>query len=496
MDTGPGPNPDPSAPGAGLASAVVPDLVQLDAVELSWSIRRREVSCAEVMNAFLAHIDRFNPLVNAIVSRVDDDLLLQRARQRDEELERGEYRGWMHGFPIAVKDMADAEGFPTTMGSPILERNYPAADELAVRRMREAGAIVVGKTNVPEFGLGSHTFNPVFGTTGNPYDPQRSAGGSSGGAAAALAMRMLPVADGSDFMGSLRNPAAFCNVLGLRPSFGRIPAEGFVSEPAVLGPMGRTVRDTAMLLSTMAGPDDRAPLAVEQDPAIFTEPLERDLRGTKIGWVGDFDGHLPTEDGVLQLCTSSFATFTGVGCSVEPISTALPIEQAWRTFLLWRHWMQGTKLAHLHDDPATREQLKPEAVFELEGYRSLTAPDIAEALEGRNRWHAAVSALLDEYDFLLAPTAQVFPFDAELRWPDRIAGRPMDTYHRWMETVAPWTLSGHPVVNLPAGFGSAGLPTGVQLIGRHRDELSLLRVAHAYEQASDWVHRVLPPALR
>lgn len=496
MTTGPGPNSDPSAPGAGLASAVVPDLVQLDAVELSWSIRRREVSCVEVMDTFLAHINRFNPLVNAIVSRVDDDLLLRRARQRDEELERGEYRGWMHGFPIAVKDMADAEGLPTTMGSPVLERNYPAADELAVRRMRESGAIVVGKTNVPEFGLGSHTFNPVFGTTGNPYQPDRTAGGSSGGAAAALAMRMLPVADGSDFMGSLRNPAAFCNVLGLRPSFGRVPAEGFVSDPGVSGPMGRTVRDTAMLLSTIAGSDQRAPLSVAQDPAIFTEPLEQDLRGTKIGWVGDFDGYLPTEDGMLELCATSFATFTGIGCTVEPVRTALPVERAWRTFLLWRHWMQGTKLADLHADPETREQLKPEAAFEVEGYRSLTASDIAAALEGRNRWHDAVSALFDEYDFLLAPTAQVFPFDVELRWPDRIAGHPMDTYHRWMETAAPWTLSGHPVINLPVGFGPPGLPAGVQLIGRHHDELSLLRVAHSYEQASDWVHRVLPPALR
>lgn len=485
------------SPGAGLASPDIPELVLLDAVELSWLIERGEVSCVEVMRTFLAHIDRFNPHVNAIVSRAPDEQLLAEARQRDEELARGERRGWMHGFPVAVKDLADAQGFPTTKGSPILTGLRPETDELFVRRMRESGAVVIGKTNVPEFGLGSHTFNPVFGTTTNPYDHGRTAGGSSGGAAAALAMRMLPVADGSDFMGSLRNPGAFCNVLGLRPTFGRVPGEGFLSSPAVTGPMGRTARDTAMLLSTMAGPDELAPLSVEQDPAVFAGSLERDVNGVRIGWLGDFDGYLPTESGILDLCADSLRVFEEVGCEVEPVTTRLPVERAWETFLLWRHWMLSRGLGELDADPALRAQLKPEAVFELAGARSLTTTDIGAALDGRDQWRAAVSGLFDTYDFLLAPTTQVFPFDAQLRWPGEIAGRSMDTYHRWMEVVAPWTLSGHPVINLPTGFGGPdGLPTGVQLIGRGHDELGLLQLAHAYEQASDWVHRVLAPCLR
>jgi len=483
-------------PGAGLASPDVAELVLLDAVELSWLIARREVSCVEVAEAFLAHIDRFDPQVTAIVSRAPREQVLDEARHRDRELARGERRGWMHGFPIAVKDLADARGFPTTRGSPLLTGRPAQSDELFVRRMRESGAVVIGKTNVPEFGLGSHTFNDVFGTTTNPYDPSRSAGGSSGGAAAALALRMLPVADGSDFMGSLRNPAAFCNVLGLRPTFGRVPSEGFVSEPAVAGPMGRTARDTAMLLSTMAGPHERAPLSVEQDPAVFAGSLQRDLTGTRIGWVGDFGGYLPTEPGVLDQCASTFGVFEQLGCTVEPAGEQLPVERAWRTFLLWRHWMTARSLGALGSEAELADRVKPEAAFELAGARSLTAADVDEALDGRDAWRARVSELFETFDFLLAPTAQVFPFDAALRWPAEIDGRRMDTYHRWMEVVAPWTLSGHPVVNLPAGFGPGGLPTGVQLIGRGHDEFGLLQVAHAYEQASDWVHRVLPPCLR
>ncbi|KAA5830051.1 amidase [Saccharopolyspora hirsuta] len=484
------------APGSGLPASEIPGLVLLDAVELSWLISRREVSCAEVMETYLAHIDRFNPEVNAIVSRADEAKLLDEARQRDQELDRGEHRGWMHGFPIAVKDLSDAAGLPTTKGSPVFADAIADRDDLHVRRMREAGAIVIGKTNVPEFGLGSHTFNPVFGTTRNPYDTARSAGGSSGGAAAALALRLLPVADGSDFMGSLRNPAAWNNIVSLRPSFGRIPGEGFLSSPSVIGPMGRTVRDVAMLLSTMAGPDERSPLSIEQDPELFTGTLERDFDGVRIGWIGDFDGYLPTEPGLLELCAESFAAFGEIGCEVEPVAKRLPVEQAWETFLLWRSWTVGRNHAELYDDPAARPLLKPELIFEIENYHRLRVTDISRALTGRDEWYAAVAELFDEYDFLLAPSAQVFPFDAEQRWPQQIGDRSMDTYHRWMEAVAPWTLSGHPVANLPVGCNAAGLPMGVQLIGRNHAEWSLLQLAHAYERATDWPHRFLPPLLR
>jgi ureidomalonase len=484
------------APGSGLPASQIPDLVLLDAVELSWLIRRREISCVEVLETYLGHIERFNPAVNAIVSRADEAKLIDEARQRDQELDRGEYAGWMHGFPIAVKDLSDAGGFPTTMGSPILAEEIATTDELHVRRMRDAGAIVIGKTNVPEFGLGSHTFNPVFGTTFNAYDTTRSAGGSSGGAGSALALRMLPVADGSDFMGSLRNPAAWGNLVSLRPSFGRIPTEGFLSAPSVVGPMGRTVRDVAMLLSTMAGPDEGAPLSIEQDPKLFTGRLERDFAGTRIGWIGDFDGYLATEPGVLDLCAESFGAFAEIGCVVEPVSRRLPIEQAWETFLLWRSWTVGRNFVDLHADAATRALLKPELIFEIEGYQRLTVDDVSRALTGRDEWYAAVSRLFADYDYLLAPSAQVFPFDADQRWPRHIGGRSMDTYHRWMETVAPWSLSGLPIVNLPAGFNDTGLPMGVQLIGRNHAEWPLLQLAYAYERATDWPHRVLPPLLR
>ena len=479
---------------SGIPSSSVPEPVLLDAVELSWSIRQRELSCVEVAEAFLAHIDRFNPMINAIVSRADPDDVLAQAREKDAQLDRGEPVGWMHGFPIAVKDLSDAAGFPTTQG---FARGEPAAaDETFVRRMKDAGAIVLGKTNVPEFGLGSHTFNPVFGTTANPYDRDRTAGGSSGGAAAALAMRMLPVADGTDFMGSLRNPAAFCNVLGMRPSFGRVPAPGFVGDPSVAGPMARTVRDLAMLLSTMAGPDARAPLALDGDPAVFAADLRCDPAGLRIGWVGDFDGYLATEPGVLEVCGSAVDLFGSLGCAVEPVPAAdLPLQRAWETFLLWRCWMVGEKLRAVAEDPAARERMKPEALYEVAGHEGLRVPDVSAALSGRDAWQQVVAGLFERYDFLLAPTAQVFPFDAEQRWPRSINGREMDTYHRWMETAAPWTLAGNPVLNLPAGFNDAGLPMGVQLIGPARGERELLRLGHAYEQASDWVHAALPPVL-
>lgn len=471
------------------------DPVLLDATELSAAIRRREVSCVEVMSAYLSHIEKLNPQVNAIVSMQDGDRLLEEARYRDRQLAAGQYLGWMHGFPHAVKDLADVAGFPTTKGSPIFAGTIATTDSLFVRRIKAAGAIIVGKTNTPEFGLGSHTFNPVFGTTRNPYDLSRTAGGSSGGAAAALATRMVPVADGSDFGGSLRNPAAYNNVIGFRPAFGRVPEPGFVSHPSVAGPMGRTVSDVAMLLSVMAGPDRTAPLSIEEDPRRFTEDLLTEVSGTRIAWVGDYDGYLPTEPGVLELCRSSFAAFESIGCVVEEALPSMSPERVWETFVAWRHWLLLDSLGDYYANPATRAQLKPEAVYEVEGGLPMTALDVVAALRARNEWYVAVDALLERYDYILAPTAQVFPFDAELRWPTEIAGRTMDTYHRWMETVAAWTLAGLPVINLPVGFNAAGLPMGVQLIGRNHGERDLLGLAYAYEQATQWVKHSPPPLL-
>ncbi len=473
----------------------VPDIVALDALTLSRAIRRREVSCAEVMRAYLDHIDRLNPAVNAIVGMQDHELSLATARERDEQLARGEYLGWMHGLPHAVKDLAAAKGLPMTMGSPIYKDHVAPADDLFVSRIRRAGAVVIGKTNAPEFGLGSQTWNTVWGTTGNAYDPSRTAGGSSGGAAAALALRMLPVADGSDFMGSLRNPAAFNNVLGFRPSWGRVPDPGFIAMPDVDGPMARTTADLAALLSVMAGPDDGSPLSIAEDPARFTADLRHDFRGTRIAWVGDWNGHLATEPGLLDLCERSFAVFESIGCTVHRALPAYAPERIWETFLTWRWWSNAGRRHDLYDDPGRRALLKPEAIWEIENGLRLSALDLSRAATARTELYAAVRGLFEDHDFVLAPSAQVFPFDKSVHWPREIAGRPMDTYHRWMETTACWSLTGLPAAALPAGFNPHGLPTGIQLIGKPRADLPVLRLAHAYEHSTPWLTHNPPPLL-
>ncbi|MEL7976045.1 amidase [Isoptericola sp. F-RaC21] len=471
------------------------DLVTLDALALSGLIRRRQVSCVEVMTTYLDHIEEHNPAVNAIVALRSRAELVAEAREKDRQLRRGDRAGWMHGFPHAVKDLAAAKGIRFTSGSPIYADRVADTDDLFVRRIKEAGAIVIGKTNTPEFGLGSQTYNPVYGATATPYDTERTSGGSSGGAASALALRMLPVADGSDYMGSLRNPAAFCNVMGFRPSWGRVPGPGFVAQGGVSGPMGRSAADVAMLLSTMAGPDRSAPLAIDEDPAVFTRTLQRDFRGTRIAYVGDWDGHLATEPGVLDLVESSFGAFEALGCTVERALPAFDPARVWDLFLTWRWWsMLG--YGDLYDDPSTRRKMKPELVWEIENGLRLSARDVAEAVEARTAWYGAVSDLFAEYDFVLAPSAQVFPFDKETHWPSSVDGREMDTYHRWMETVAPWTMSAHPVAGVPVGFDDRGLPMGVQIIGPDNGDRAVLQLAHAYEQRTRWTARVLPPALR
>lgn len=478
-----------SAPGV---SARTYDIVALKARALSRAIRRRDLSCEEVMEAYLEHIASINPQVNAIVGMQDPELSLQQARKRDRELRRGDYRGWMHGLPHAVKDLTAAAGLPWTEGSPIHRDRVATTDDLFVRRIKSAGAVVIAKTNTPEFGLGSQTYNAVWGTTGNAYDPTRTAGGSSGGAASALALRMLPVADGSDYMGSLRNPAAFNNVIGFRPSWGRVPSPGFVAQMGVAGPMGRTTADVAALLSVMAGPDASAPLGVDEDPDGFTRALRRDFTGTRIAWVGDWGGHLPYEDGVIDLCRNALRAFEALGCRIDEATPDYPVEDVWRTFLTWR-WWANLGLHSFYADPATREQLKPEAIWEIEQGEKLSALDVTRAVAARDGYYRSVLRLFDTYDYVLAPAAQVFPFDKSVHWPSTVAGRTMDTYHRWMETVVPWSLSGLPVAAVPAGFGRQGLPTGLQLIGRNRADFAVLQLAHAYEQATRWTSR--PPKL-
>ena len=476
-------------------------IVAMGARQMATAIRRRVLSSREVMTAHLAQVDRLNPRFNAIVSRVDSDLLLKQAAAMDEEAVAGRFQGPLHGLPHAVKDTAPVKGIRSTQGSPILRDNIPVVDSLVVERMRKAGLIFVGKTNVPEFALGSHSFNPLFGVTGNAYDPRRSAGGSTGGGAVALALRMMPLADGSDFGGSLRNPAGWNNVFGFRPSFGRVPSvpnsDVFWQNFATSGPMARSVEDLALLLSVQAGQDARSPFSLPDDPTVFAGALDQDWTGKRIGWLGDLDGALPMEAGVLDTCVKALEAFEAIGMQVEAASLSEPTAEMWRTAVTLRHWSVGSDLQAFYDDPAKRALMKPEAIWEVEGGMKLTALQLAAASAGRTRIYQAFRKAFERFDFLVLPTAQVFPFENATRWPKTIAGVEMDSYHRWMEVTLPATMAGLPVLAAPAGFGGAhGLPMGLQIIGPNHADLAVLKLGHAYEQASAWIAASPPAALK
>jgi amidase len=388
------------------------DIVMMDAVGLGRAIASRQLSCAEVMTAFLDHIDVVNPKVNAIVALQDRGALIGEAKAADDQVRRGETIGPLHGFPHAVKDLAWVRGIRSTSGSPILKDFVPAEDTLFVERLRATGAIFIGKTNTPEFGKGSHTYNPVYGVTRNAYDQSRSAGGSSGGAAVALALRMVPLADGSDYGGSLRNPAGWNNVFGFRTSFGVVPVAGpevWSPTMGVVGPMARSVADLALLLSVQAGYDPRAPLSVAGDGARFLAPLEADFTGKRIAWLGDFNGFAPYEPGVLEVCRAALATFEQLGCVVEEAVPDYPPEPVWQAQLKLRAWQAGSGLIEFYNDPAKRALMKPEVIFEVEGGLRLSAYEVAQAGVVRSEWSAAARRLFERYDYLVAPTAQVFP---------------------------------------------------------------------------------------
>ena len=474
-----------------------PDPVtDLAAHALAAAIGARTLSCREVMQAFLARIDAVNPVHNAIVSRRDSDVLLGEAAACDAELarhsERATARPFLFGLPQAIKDIALTAGLTTTFGSPLLRHNIPAHDGLMAARMKAAGCIVVGKTNTPEFGLGSHTFNEVFGATRNAYDPTRSAGGSSGGAAVALAARLLPVADGSDSMGSLRNPAAWANVFGFRPSQGRVPLlpaqDVWVSHFGTEGPMARNVLDLALLLDVQAGYDPRSPLSLASEAA-FAErlravPAAGESAPIRIGWLGDLGGHLAMEGGILATCSSALGQLEVSGCRVEPMALGFAPERLWDAWLTWRSWLVHARIAPFLVEPENHALIKPEALWEHDQGTQLSASKMMAASNERSAFFQHVLALFEQVDFLALPTTQVWPFPVEWRWPKEIAGRTMDTYHRWMEVVILATFAGLPCISVPAGFNAAGLPMGLQLIGRPRDDLGVLRLAQRYEQAA------------
>ena len=457
------------------------------------------------MNAYLDRIERLNPNFNAIVSLVDRDLLQEESKKLDLELDRGTSRGWMHGFPCAPKDLAPTQGLTTTLGSPLFKHHVPSEDSVAVSRMRASGAILIGKTNTPEFGLGSNTYNTVFGATANAYNPKKTAGGSSGGAAVALALDLLPVADGSDFMGSLRNPAAYANVFGLRPSIGRVPtlpaSEVFISSLGVDGPMAKTVDDLARLLGTISGHASKAPLSLSQSHESFAREID-DLLNTpdpqnipafKVGWLGDLSRYLPMERGIKERCKAGLTRMQAVGARVLDVQLQMDPSRVWKAWLTWRAVLNGHRLGPVLQLPNARDLMKPEALWEIEQSRSISAQEFMNASAVRTSFLNDMLRLFEDHDVLALPSAQVWPFDKDLHWPPSIdtsrGTRPMDTYHRWMEVVIYATFAGLPVINVPVGFNDQGLPMGMQLIGKPHGEIALLKIARAYEtQIGDWLN--------
>ena len=469
------------------------------ALNLSRAIHLKQVSCQEVMQATLARIARLNPQSNAIINLQEPELLMAQAKERDAQLARGESMGWMHGMPQAIKDLANVQGLRTTLGSPLMKNFVATEDGLLATRMKAAGAIVIGKTNTPEFGLGSHTFNEVFGPTRNAWDPSKSAGGSSGGAAVALAQRLLPVADGSDFMGSLRNPAGWNHVFGMRPSQGRVPMwptqDAFIAQLGTEGPMARHVSDMAMLLSTQAGAHPQCPLSLTEDPGVFAGSLDSDPKGLRLGWLGDLRGYLPMEEGILDLCQSALTSFSDMGCQVDEATLGMPPEQIWQAWLVWRQALVGPRVAPFLIHPANRAHVKPEALWEHDQSLTLTGAQLMSASASRTRYYLSMLQLFEKFDVLAIPVAQVWPFDVSWALPQTVAGQVMDTYHRWMEVVIYATFAGLPSISVPAGFGANGLPMGLALIGKPQGDWALLKLAHAYEMANQDMITRQPPSI-
>ncbi len=464
----------------------------MDARAQSAALENGELSSLELMDATLARIEAVNPQVNAIVSLRDGDRLRDEARAADN----APRSGWLHGMPIAIKDLANAAGLPTSMGSPLFAGQVAETDDLIVARLRTAGAIIIGKTNTPEFGLGSHTVNPVHGATRNPYDLGRSAGGSSGGAAVALATGMLSVADGSDMMGSLRNPAGWNNVYGMRPTWGTVPREPvgdmFLHQLATSGPMARSPADLAALLDVMTGRDPREPLS--RDAPDTLAGIDVAPKGLKIGWLGDWDGAFPYAEGIADISQAALVQMEGMGHNVETLPAPFDADAMWQSWTDLRSFAVAGGLGVIHADPARREYLKPAAIWEVERGLAMSAMDVHRASEIRSDWFRKVTRMFESMDVLVLPSAQLWPFDVEWAYPENIAGQAMDTYHRWMQVVIPAGLIGLPVVNVPVGFGAEGLPAGIQLIGPRGSDAMLLRLAQQWHGATDWP-RARPPKL-
>jgi amidase len=460
--------------------------------ELSRQIQIRQLSSREVMSACLAQINRLNPALNAIVARLDDDRCLALADAADRATARGEAGGPLHGLPTAFKDLEPAAGFPFTRGSPIYKDLIATEDSVIVERIRRAGAIAIGKTNVPEFGMGSHTYNNVYGATRNPYDRTKTAGGSSGGAGAALAAGLLPFADGGDLGGSLRNPANFNNIVALRPSVGLVP-NAPVQIPfvgmTVKGPMARSVADVAFLLGIVAGADARDPQSYASDPSIFTKSLDHSFTNVRVAWCPDLGG-LPLDRRVRQVLDSQRKTFENLGCIVEDACPDFgDVDDIFMTLRTWASWHNDGPLLAGH-----RSRMKPEAVWEIERGRHLSGEDVARALARQGQLLERIRIFQERYAFLICAVNQVPPFDVTEAWPRSIEGVTMEHYVAWMKSAYWISTTRRPAISVPAGFTGEGLPVGVQIVGRDRDDLSVLQLAYAFEQATQVGTRRPPEA--
>ncbi|WP_083099491.1 amidase [Pseudophaeobacter leonis] len=448
-------------------------------------LRSGALSATEVMQATLDRIAALNPRLNAIVALRDRDALMAEAAAAD----KAKSRGALHGLPMAIKDLADVKGIASTQGSPLFKDFVPSKDELFVARLRAAGAILIGKTNTPEFGLGSHTFNPVYGATGNPYDPHRTCGGSSGGAAVALSAGVLALADGSDMMGSLRNPAGWCNVYGFRPTWGWVPSEPkgdlFLHQLSTLGPMARSPEDIALLLDVMTGADPRQPLA---SGGAATLPLPQ-TTPMRIGWLGDWGGAFAMEPGILDTCEAAVAQFSDMGHQVGTVAPPFSAEQIWESWITLRSFAVAGGLRAFDEN---RAALKDTAIWELERGLALSGREIQAASDIRSNWQRRAAEGFQSFDALILPTAQCWPFPLEQDYPHSINGVAMDSYHRWMQAVTPVSLLGLPCLAVPAGFGDAGLPMGLQIFGAQGQDQNLLALGQSYHQATQWPQKSPP----
>lgn len=457
------------------------DLCFQSATELARRLRRKEVSAREVLAAHMKQIEHVNPQVNAIVT-LTPELALKRATLADESAAHGKFLGPLHGLPVAHKDLQDTKGIRTTYGSPIFRDHVPDRNTLMVDRIIQAGAVTVGKTNTPEFGAGSQTFNPVFGATKNPYDLTKTCGGSSGGAAVAVACRMLPIADGSDTGGSLRNPAAFCSVVGFRPSPGRVPrypTGSAWSTLTVTGPIARSVEDVALFLSAMAGPDARDPLSIHEPGSRFAQPLERAFKGVRVAWCPDFAG-IPFDHRVREVFQARRKAFESLGCVLEEANPDFTgADEVFKVLRALSFHGQHAEKAAQH-----RDMIKATVLEEIDRGAKLSGPEITAAERTRSQLYARFGEFMNKYEFLVLPVTQVPPFDVNQPYITEIEGVRMGNYIEWMRSCYYITVTGHPAISVPGGFTPEGLPIGVQIVGRHQDDWGVLQIAHAYELAT------------